>query len=156
TAAGRGRCTRPRARCIRRTAGREGGACTTHDGHRRPPAAARARHAAFADGEGAVRRGREPVILISGGGAVGLALAALLDAGRFDVRVHVVEPREVPHWRPEHTDIRVYALSRASQRILERIGAWPAIAGRRACPYERMRVWEGEDPNGAASIGFDC
>ncbi|HEX6994069.1 MAG TPA: UbiH/UbiF/VisC/COQ6 family ubiquinone biosynthesis hydroxylase [Gammaproteobacteria bacterium] len=98
----------------------------------------------------------EPVVLISGAGPVGLALAALLDAVRGDLRICVVEPRELPQWRAEHTDLRVYALSRASQRVLERVGAWPSIAARRACPYERMHVWEGDDPEGQASIRFDC
>ena len=98
----------------------------------------------------------EPVVLISGGGPVGLALAALLDGARPDLRIWVVEPRERPEWRTDHVDLRVYALSRSSQRILERAGAWASVVGRRACPYERMRVWEGDDPEGAASIGFDC
>jgi len=100
--------------------------------------------------------GAEPVVLISGGGPVGLALAAWLDAVRFDLGIWVVEPRELPQWREEQTDLRVYALSRASQRVLERVGAWPSIAVRRACRYERMHVWEGDDPDGPASIRFDC
>jgi len=103
-----------------------------------------------------VSRGQAPVILISGGGPVGLTLAALLDAVRFDLAVWIVEPRDLPRWRAEHTDLRVYALSRASQRILEHGGVWSSIAGRRACAYERMHVWEGDDPEGPASIRFDC
>src|SRR5690606_20151434 len=51
---------------------------------------------------------------------------------------------------------RVYALSRSSQRGLERAGEWPSIAARRACRYERMHVWEGDDPDGIASVRFDC
>ena len=39
----------------------------------------------------------------------------------------------------------------ASQRILERLGAWPGIAARRACPYGEMRVWDG---SGTGSIHF--
>lgn len=76
----------------------------------------------------------EPVVLISGGGPVGLALAALLDGARPDLRIWVVEPRERPEWRTDHVDLRVYALSRSSQRILERAGAWASVVGRRACP----------------------
>ncbi len=102
-----------------------------------------------------MRRDTVPTILISGGGAVGLTLAALLAGGRSDVRVLVVEPRESPRWRADTMDLRVYALSRASQHVLERARAWATIAGRRACPYERMHVWEG-DARGVGSIEFDC
>lgn len=98
----------------------------------------------------------EPVVLISGGGPVGLTLAALLDAGRGDCRVVVVEPHDPPRWNPDEMGLRVYALSRSSQRVLERAGAWPSIAARRASPYERMRVWEGDAPRGLGSIEFDC
>ena len=101
-------------------------------------------------------RGERPVVLISGGGPVGLTLAALLDAAPLDLAIHVVEPREQPRWRADETDLRVYALSRSSQHILERAGAWPSIAARRACRYEGMHVWEGDDPDGTASIRFDC
>src|SRR5690606_41133255 len=97
-----------------------------------------------------------PVILISGGGPVGLTLAALLGVGCGDCRVVVVEPHEPPRWDPSETGLRVYALSRSSQRTLERAGAWPSIAARRASPYERMRVWEGDAPDGLGSIEFDC
>lgn len=102
-----------------------------------------------------MKRNGDPLVLISGGGPVGLTLAALLDAARTDADVCVVEPREPPSWRADRTDLRVYALSRASQRILERAGAWSDVASRRACRYERMRVWQGDDPHGPASIEFD-
>lgn len=97
-----------------------------------------------------------PTILISGGGPVGLTLAGLLDVGRGDCRVVVVEPHEPPRWNPAETGLRVYALSRSSQHALDRAGAWPPIAARRASPYERMRVWEGDAPGGLGSIEFDC
>ena len=41
-------------------------------------------------------------------------------------------------------DLRVYALSRASQNILANLGAWESIAETRASPYRLMRVWHGE------------
>lgn len=97
-----------------------------------------------------------PVVLISGAGPVGLTLAALLDAGRHECRAIVVEPHEPPRWDPADTALRVYALSRASQRVLEHVDAWSSIAAKRASPYERMRVWEGESPRGLGSIAFDC
>ncbi|MEE9354796.1 MAG: UbiH/UbiF/VisC/COQ6 family ubiquinone biosynthesis hydroxylase, partial [Methylococcaceae bacterium] len=36
----------------------------------------------------------------------------------------------------------VSALSIASRRILETVGAWNGITARRLCPYQRLRVWE--------------
>jgi 2-octaprenylphenol hydroxylase len=86
--------------------------------------------------------------LIAGAGVVGLATAVLLATGRCAalLRVQVLEARALPAWRAAETDVRVYALSRASQRLLESVGAWRGIAARRACAYRRMHVWEGSDP----------
>jgi 2-polyprenylphenol 6-hydroxylase len=103
-------------------------------------------------------RGVEPAILISGAGPVGLTVAALLacapSANRC--RIHVIESAAAPHWDPERVDLRVYALSRASQRIFDRLGIWSDIAAKRACAYERMHVWQGDRPDGAAALRFDC
>ena len=52
-------------------------------------------------------------------------------------------------------DLRVYALSRASQNILANLGAWDAIAEARASPYRLMRVWHGESHAGAGTLTFD-
>lgn len=103
-------------------------------------------------------RGEPTTILVNGGGTVGLTLAALLGAGPAAGRlaVHVIESRAGGDWTPEHMDLRVYALSRASQAVLERLGVWGGIAAARACAYERMHVWEGDDPVGPASVDFDC
>jgi 2-octaprenylphenol hydroxylase len=48
---------------------------------------------------------------------------------------------------------RVSALSAASQRILERLGAWDGIAQRRATPYSDMHVWDG---SGTGQIHFSA
>jgi 2-octaprenylphenol hydroxylase len=105
-----------------------------------------------------VRKARQPTVLIAGAGTVGLALAALLATGRGAerLRVQVVDARAVPRWRAEHTDLRVYALSRASQQLLEHLGVWDAVRAGRACAYRRMHVWEGDDPSGAAQLDFDA
>jgi len=94
--------------------------------------------------------------LIAGAGVVGLATAALLVTGRCAdrLRVHVIDARAPPPWRVDELDLRVYALSRASQRLLESVGAWWSIAARRACAYRRMHVWEGRDPAEGA-LEFD-
>ena len=39
-------------------------------------------------------------------------------------------------------DLRVYALSRASQNTLHRLGVWDRIERTRACAYTAMQVWE--------------
>jgi 2-octaprenylphenol hydroxylase len=105
-----------------------------------------------------VSRNAESTVIVSGAGTVGLTLAALLGSGPAAGRlaVHVIEPRAGAAWDPQRMDPRVYALSRASEAVLGRLGVWPRIAAARASPYERMHVWEGADPNGAGSIHFDC
>jgi ubiquinone biosynthesis UbiH/UbiF/VisC/COQ6 family hydroxylase len=91
--------------------------------------------------------GAQSTILIAGAGVVGLATAALLATGRCAdrLRVRVLEARTQPQWRADETDLRVYALSRASQRLLDSVGAWQGVVSRRACAYRRMHVWEGTD-----------
>src|SRR5215831_11534344 len=98
-----------------------------------------------------------PTVLIAGAGVVGLATAALLATGRCAdrLRVHLLDARAPPPWRADEMDLRVYALSRASQRVLESVGAWWSIAARRACAYRRMHVWEGPDPADGA-LEFDA
>ena len=85
-------------------------------------------------------------VVVVGGAMAGAAAAALL-------------ARDVRHARASHRagraasghgaggqtqplDLRVSAISRASQQLLERTGAWPAVLARGAAPYERMVVWE--------------
>ena len=94
-------------------------------------------------------------VAIAGGGPVGLALAALLGRRPDDLDVRLYEPRPAPRWDPDAMDLRVYALSRASQNILGHLGAWDAIAAARASPYRRMRVWHGGSPAGAGALTFD-
>jgi 2-octaprenylphenol hydroxylase len=98
-----------------------------------------------------------PTVLVAGAGVVGLAAAALLATGRCAdrLRVLVLDARPLPRWRPEQTDPRVYALSRASQALLEHLDVWPRVVGTRAAPYRRMRVWEGSDAFGPSALVFD-
>ncbi len=89
-------------------------------------------------------------IVISGAGLVGLALAAAL--GREGFSVAILEAREPVHdWPADSIDLRVYAISRASQRLLDALGAWPAIAPL-AQPYREMHVW---DAGSEGEIHFD-
>jgi len=80
-------------------------------------------------------------VAIVGGGMVGVALACLLD--KSGVSVTLIEQQPPAAFDPEQPhDLRVSAISPASQRILTAAGAWGGVIGRRACPYRRMRVWE--------------
>lgn len=89
-------------------------------------------------------------VIIAGGGLVGLSLAALL--GREDVGVALVEAREPQSdWPQDSVDLRVYAISRASENLLRDTGAWPAIEPH-ACVYRDMHVW---DAGGGGAIHFD-
>jgi 2-octaprenylphenol hydroxylase len=53
-------------------------------------------------------------------------------------------------------DLRVFALSRASQRMLMICGVWQELPPAKVSPYERMCVWEGRDGGSAGSLTFDC
>jgi len=100
---------------------------------------------------------RSCTIAIAGAGPVGLSVAAMLASGPLGghIELRILEPREPPNWDPGHLDLRVYALSRASQRILENLGLWESIVSARACPYRRMHVWEGELDGQVGHLTFD-
>jgi 2-polyprenylphenol 6-hydroxylase len=99
-------------------------------------------------------------VLVVGGGPVGACIAALLVRGTTSepapLRVAVLEPK-----RPslpaasEPMDLRVVALSRASERILNAADAWDRIRGPRLAAYERMRVWHESVPPSEA-LTFDA
>lgn len=101
-------------------------------------------------------------VLVVGGGPVGASAAALLQVvakeARRPLRVAVLElnrPAAIASDAP--LDSRVSALSRASERILTAIGAWPLIPRSRIQPYERMRVWhETVQPRSADVLDFDA
>jgi len=86
-------------------------------------------------------------LVIVGGGMVGSMLAAALAMHR-SLRVAVLENREPEPFEPGTDppyDIRVSALSVATQHMLENVGAWQGILDRRACPYREMLVWDSEE-----------
>ncbi|WPO99750.1 2-octaprenyl-3-methyl-6-methoxy-1,4-benzoquinol hydroxylase [Pseudomonas sp. HR96] len=93
-------------------------------------------------------------LLIVGAGMVGSALAlALRDSGLNLVLVDGSPLDLAPFEAQAGFDPRVSALSMASQRLLQRLGAWPGILARRASPYRRMDVWDG---SGTGHIRFDA
>ena len=82
-------------------------------------------------------------VAIVGGGIVGPAVAALLAANERTacLRVALIERNEPRQPDPARLDLRVSAISRASQRILEVSGAWAGVASD-AAPYSEMVVWD--------------
>ncbi len=79
-------------------------------------------------------------VAIVGAGPVGCVLA--LGLARGGIRTALIEARAPRPWSQEHMDLRVFALSRASQNTLHRLGAWDRIERTRACAYNAMQVWE--------------
>ncbi len=98
-------------------------------------------------------------VVVVGGAMAGAGTAALLAAtpATAGLRIALVEPRPAtPPAADAPLDLRVSALSRSSQRLLERTGAWPAVAAR-AAAYQRMVIWEErQDPAGPDALVFDA
>ena len=91
-------------------------------------------------------------LIIVGGGMVGAALGCALGEAGFSVTVlERREPQRV--WPDDEVDLRVSALTRASQRILENLGAWERMAELRISPYTDMEVW---DAAGSGRIHFSA
>jgi len=88
-------------------------------------------------------------IIIAGGGMVGAALACALGEQNFSVAVIERQP-PAEDWPADSHDIRVSAISRASQNIFTNLGAWREMLELGVTPYEQMVVWE----SGGAEIRF--
>ncbi|MEN9705353.1 MAG: hypothetical protein RLZZ393_1232 [Pseudomonadota bacterium] len=99
-------------------------------------------------------------VAIVGGGMVGAALGALLIRhGRLDpARVLLIERLQPDAVAADAAyDVRVSAVSRASERILHAAGAWERLDASRTCAYQGMRVWyEGGAPDGPDTLCFDA
>ncbi len=93
-------------------------------------------------------------VLIIGGGMVGLTLACALGdrLGHSRLKVAVVEATE-PGEIGEDYELRVSAISRASQQVLTNLQAWPGMVARRVSPFQHMHVW---DATGDGEIHFDA
>ena len=86
-------------------------------------------------------------IAICGGGMVGATLAALLVSNPQlkDLRIALIEA-QVPLPPTDEVDVRVSALSRASERVLSRCGAWSLIKAAHRSEYQDMVVWDAASP----------
>jgi 2-octaprenylphenol hydroxylase len=119
-------------------------------------------------------QGRDFDFLVVGGGITGCVMASLLvnrklaAPGRVAVIADGAVPASVPVVADSEWDLRVFALSRASQRLLTICGAWQLLPTQKFNAYERMCVWDargglplggtprGGELQGAGSLSFDC
>ena len=93
-------------------------------------------------------------LIIVGAGMVGSALALALQHSGLQILLLDGGPLSVkPFDQSAAFEPRVSALSAASQRILERLGAWNGIAARRTSPYGEMQVWDG---SGTGQVHFSA
>lgn len=90
-------------------------------------------------------------VAIAGAGMVGATLAcALAKAG---LRVAVIEAGDPLPPPGEEPELRVSAITRASESILRAIDVWDTLPLERAGVFREMRVW---DATGSGSVHFDC
>ncbi len=95
---------------------------------------------------------KEHDVIIVGAGMVGAALAVAL--GQQGLKVVVVNNSEPQlHWAEGGYDLRVSAITHASQRLFESLGAWRIMQQERISPYREMHVW---DATGEGVIHFDA
>jgi len=91
-------------------------------------------------------------ITIIGGGMVGASLACALADSTLSIAV--IEGHEPPtDWPDDSFDIRVSAITRASENLFRRLGAWEEMEAMRVQPYEAMDVW---DATGTGHIRFEA
>jgi 2-octaprenylphenol hydroxylase len=90
-------------------------------------------------------------VAVAGSGLVGATLAcALAKAG---LRVALVEASEPLPPLGDAWELRVSAITRASESILRAIDVWDALPRERVGVFREMHVW---DATGSGSVHFDC
>lgn len=91
-------------------------------------------------------------VLIAGGGMVGASLACAL--GDTELAVALVEAAGIPQVPAIDSpyDLRVSAITLASQRIFQNLGVWDTIKTNRISPFRDMHTW---DAGGNGEIHFD-
>ncbi len=105
-------------------------------------------------------RGGDFDVIIAGAGVIGTVMATLLLARKLSTagRVAVVADRFATATPADAGwDLRVFAMSRASERLLKVCGVWNSLPPTRVFPYERMCVWDSSGTAlGKGSLTFDC
>lgn len=83
-------------------------------------------------------------VIIVGGGMVGATLAVAL-AREPSLNIALIEAKIPAPVTPESPyDLRVSALTRSSEIILNNLGLWPHLPADRVSAFTDMRVWENE------------
>ena len=90
-------------------------------------------------------------VLIVGGGMVGSALACALGDASLKVAVLDRAPAAAPP--ADGYDLRVSAITLASQAFFENVGVWEGMTRRRISPVREMQIW---DAGGSGSIHFNA
>lgn len=91
-------------------------------------------------------------VIVAGGGCVGATFACAAASG--GLRVALIENREPETgWPEDSVDLRVFAITRASQCIFRSLGIWDDIESGGVSPFREMQVW---DTGGGGEIHFDC
>ncbi len=84
-------------------------------------------------------------VVIVGGGMVGASLAVAL-AQQEKLQIAVVEAQQPDPIAPDSIfDLRVSALTRSSEIMLDKLGIWSQIPAKRVSAFTDMRVWESGD-----------
>jgi len=92
-------------------------------------------------------------IIIVGGGMVGATLACGLAEEAENLSIALIDAN-APNfdWDDNSFDMRVSAITRASQTLFKNIDVWEKILGLRVRPYQDMVVWDAE---GKGKVHFD-
>ena len=93
-------------------------------------------------------------VVIIGAGMVGSAIACGL--GIQGVQVALIDQHAISPLTP-YPELRVSALSKASEHLLKHLGAWEYMTQQRMTPYQTMQVWEKlvDHPNYESRVIFD-
>ncbi len=93
---------------------------------------------------------RQEAIVVVGGGVVGTTMACAL--GQAGIAVTLVEAH-APVPAPAQRDPRMFAITRASERIFRSLQVWDAMQAQDHCAFTDMEVWDSV-ANGC--LHFDC
>ncbi|WP_406672744.1 FAD-dependent oxidoreductase, partial [Natronospira sp.] len=85
---------------------------------------------------------RDYDIAVIGAGPIGAASALGLARAGYQVALVDAQALKDPVTQDEPLDLRVFAVSRASRRLFQKLHAWSAMEAVRVSPYRHMTVWD--------------